>query len=81
MISIRSGGVYPGRHAFSRQRVTVINTKKRRINRQFKSKQLTMSRIDTILQEDQQQIPPAPIGIEKTMVSKTLPAAAPDLCF
>jgi hypothetical protein len=38
-------------------------------------------RIDTILQDDQQQIPPAPVSIEKTMVSKTLPAAAPDLCF
>jgi hypothetical protein len=45
------------------------------------SKQLTQGGIETILQDDQLQIPPAPVGIEKTMVSKTLPAAAPDLCF
>jgi hypothetical protein len=38
-------------------------------------------RIDTIPQGDRQQIPPAPVSTEKTMVSKTLPAAAPDLCF
>jgi len=34
-------------------------------------------RIDIILQDNQQQIPPAPVGIEKTMVSKTLPAIGP----
>jgi hypothetical protein len=32
------------------------------------SKQLKIERIDIILQDNQQQIPPAPVGIEKTMV-------------
>ncbi|MGB3225589.1 MAG: hypothetical protein WBB23_22560 [Desulforhopalus sp.] len=38
-------------------------------------------RIDIILEDGQRQIPPAQVGIEKTMVSKMLPAAAPDLYF
>jgi hypothetical protein len=40
-----------------------------------------LGRIDTIPRGDRQQIRTALVGIEKIMISKTLPAAAPDLCF
>jgi hypothetical protein len=37
--------------------------------------------IDNILQDGQQQIPPALVNIETIMVSKTLPAVVLDSCF
>jgi hypothetical protein len=38
-------------------------------------------RIDTTPQDHQRQTTPALVGIEKLMVSKTSPAAVPDLNF